>query len=56
MRHDATLLQALERIEIAFRASKPHILMQDAIVLYKAIKEAQNARTQNVRNTDVHSG
>ena len=34
---DARLLEALERIEIAFKASKPFIQMSDALVLYKAI-------------------
>lgn len=33
------LLEVLERIEIAFKASKPFIQMNDALVLYKFILE-----------------
>ena len=31
------LLEVLERIETAFKASKPFIQLQDALVLYKTI-------------------
>ena len=33
------LLEVLERIETAFKASKPFIQMNDALVLYKFIQE-----------------
>jgi len=33
------LLEVLERIETAFKASKPFIQMNDALVLYKFILE-----------------
>ena len=33
------LLEVLERIEIAFKASKPFIQMNDALVMYKFILE-----------------
>ena len=34
---DERLMEAMERIEIAFKASKPFIQLRDALVLYKAI-------------------
>ena len=36
---DERLMEAMERIEIAFKASKPFIQLQDALVLYKVIQE-----------------
>lgn len=33
------LLEVLERIETAFKASKPFIQMNDALVMYKFIQE-----------------
>lgn len=37
MNSTPTLEEALKSVEIAFKASKPHIQLKDAIVLYKAI-------------------
>lgn len=36
------LLEVLERIEIAFKASKPFIQMNDALVMYKFIQELKS--------------
>lgn len=36
------LLEVLERIETAFKASKPFIQMNDALVLYKFIQELRS--------------
>lgn len=40
------LLEVLERIETAFKASKPFIQMNDALVLYKFISELPEFKNQ----------
>lgn len=40
------LLEVLERIETAFKASKPFIQMNDALVLYKFIAELPEFKNQ----------
>lgn len=34
---DEQLMEVLERIETAFRTSKPFIQMHDALILYRAV-------------------
>lgn len=35
---DEQLKEVLERIETAFRTSKPFVQIQDALILYRAVK------------------
>jgi hypothetical protein len=48
---DERLREALERIEIAFKASKPFIQLQDALVLYKFILELPPSISQSEKHT-----